>query len=546
MFIDAVGMPAEFEHLKTRLRIEQARCLFWGEQVGLAETLLDAPSRLLQLNSNLVLDVLQEVQTSFRSSCRVVAKYDSSLALLDRGSDACPKSMNSAFLQKTLAIWEKGGRTATKIEWSMIGRAGFERLVTRLIQYNDRMESMLDREALETVRSQQAQSNLMLLQVTNQVSQIHALIQALHLSSTVVSEDMGEALKQSLNGENHDLVSLAVFKSHHIKIELDFSGGEKLEIATSHIRYEGAPTYSGRQFAALHGREVWLEWRENVDEALSQEEYRHTVENRVQRLAAILAAPDRPKAFRSPRCLGYCRDQQSSMPRYALVYGWPPDINDREVDFMSLRELLTSQWPPSLNTKVKIAQTLAASLLYLHAVDWLHKDIQSDNILFAADDEGPLSLKEPLLSGFEYARPAIPDAITVGHQFTPQHDLYRHPDLLRINAGRSKRIHDIYSLGLVLAELALWKPIERIAGIEVRRSHLLLLQDRLLDEKRGVFVQIAERAGWVYADVVRACIEGTVRFGLAADEDDERPEVAARLSNAMYQTVVQRLQSIKV
>jgi len=55
-------MPLEYEFLRTRLRIEQSRFEILGDKIGLAEDLLEGPSRTLKLNRNLILDVLFEIQ----------------------------------------------------------------------------------------------------------------------------------------------------------------------------------------------------------------------------------------------------------------------------------------------------------------------------------------------------------------------------------------------------------------------------------------------------------------------------------------------------
>ena len=72
----------------------------------------------------------------------------------------------------------------------------------------------------------------------------------------------------------------------------------------------------------MNGKNVWLEWRENVDDALSEQAYRSAVEDRVTKLASLLAAPDKPKAFHSPHCVGfYHHEGESGGERaYALVY----------------------------------------------------------------------------------------------------------------------------------------------------------------------------------------------------------------------------------
>ena len=45
---------------------------------------------------------------------------------------------------------------------------------------------------------------------------------------------------------------------------------------------------------------------------------------------------------------------------------------------------------------------------YLHSVNWVHKGIQSDNILFLLTGDDALkdgALVSPMISGFEFSRP---------------------------------------------------------------------------------------------------------------------------------------------
>ena len=172
MFIDVKGMPKEYEHLRTRLRIEQSRCLHWGENIGLVEEMLDKPSKLLQLNHSLVLDILHQIQTSFRASLEISYKYDSvanprDVVVSETKHDSAngftigrksPKR-RPLILQKTLDLWEKSGRVASKVEWAMMKKGGFEKLITRLIQYNDGMEYSKLRSGIQTVMALSARGN---------------------------------------------------------------------------------------------------------------------------------------------------------------------------------------------------------------------------------------------------------------------------------------------------------------------------------------------------------------------------------------------------
>lgn len=563
MLIEMTTMPKELEYLRTRLRIEQSRCLLWGEKVGLVEELLEAPEKLLQLNHNLVLDVLHDMQTAFRASMATTSRFDQVVAAKSRGIASDRTEFQSqakpSFLQKTLAVWERGGRAAARVDFAMLKKNSLEKLVTRLVQYNNQIESFLDRKALGDLHVMQAQHNLTLLQIADKVDRIQDFIEAMNMARSDFLGNSDHAstfsrtitLNESADDIHESVISLAEFKMHHMRIEMDPSSCHALSIKPRDLLLDGMPQYVGRQSGRLHGRKVLVEWRESIEDALSHPAYRSTVEERVMKLAAILAARDKPGAFHSPHCVGYYYhelhqdDDKSGYAGYALVYAWPPNANGQDVELVSFREVIRGiQAPSTLNARLKIARMLAGSLLYIHAVGWVHKDVRSDNILFAADADGNVNMNEPVLSGFEFSRPALPEEVTTSHQFSKRHDLYRHPDLLRLDNTRSKKSHDIYSLGLVLAEIALWRPIEDIAEVKLRRAELKLVRERML--KSDVSIAIAGRAGWTYADLVQDCIEGGQALDISPGENEEDPDVGVRLSNALHQRVVQKLESIKI
>lgn len=519
------------------------------------EELLESPHKLLQLNHSLVLDILHEMQFEFRECLTITSKFKQVATKISPGiANEGTKLQNKqklTFLQKTLAVWERGGRVAARIDWAMLKRNSFQTLVIRLVQYNDKIESF-DRGALDDLRVMQAQHNLTLLQVMDKVDRVQELIEAMEVarSDSINNSELASSFRtltvnKPFDKTNKSVVSLAEFKMHHMRIEMNVSSSYALYIKSGDLVLDGVPKHIGRQTGSLRGQRVWLEWRETLDDAFFQNAYRSTVEKRVMKLSAILAAQDKPSVFHSPKCVGYHRSEKRNTPRYALVYEWPPNVDGDDAELVSLRELLAKmRAPPPLNTRIRIANILAGSLLYLHAVDWIHKDIQSDCLLFAANPDRTINLREPILSGFEFSRPALPEEVTTSHQFSERHDLYRHPDLLLLNDSRSKKSHDIYSLGLVLAEIALWKPIETIAGVEVRRRELMLVRERMLQS--SVSDTIAERVGWTYADLVQDCIEGGQALDILPEQNEEDLDVGVRLSNALHKKVVRKLESIKL
>jgi serine/threonine protein kinase len=206
----------------------------------------------------------------------------------------------------------------------------------------------------------------------------------------------------------------------------------------------------------------------------------------------------------------------------------------------------------SLNSRIALAHAVAESLMYLHSVSWIHKSIRSDNILFFPGSSGSsLDLENPILSGFGYARPDHPSAETEQVIQRLDEDMYRPPECQEFCYSRSKKSHDIYALGVVLVEIAYWKLIEAIMGIDLGEKGaskaVRVIQQRLLTGE-GCFLQsIGEHAGETYARVVQRCLTGGPEIGVRdviANEEDSI--VGTEMVKVFSEEIVGRLRSIKL
>ena len=137
-------MPSKYRHLKTRLRIEQTRLLTWAEKIGLVEELLEEPSRTLAMNRNLIVDILLEIQATFKSVVKVTTIYDQIVPQQELAANGSTRSQIS-ILRRTLDHLENPSKLIARLEWAMIKQEKFEELIVRLIGYNDKVESFLDR-----------------------------------------------------------------------------------------------------------------------------------------------------------------------------------------------------------------------------------------------------------------------------------------------------------------------------------------------------------------------------------------------------------------
>jgi hypothetical protein len=112
--------------------------------------------------------------------------------------------------------------------------------------------------------------------------------------------------------------------------------------------------------------------------------------------------------------------------------------------------------------------------------------------------------------GYEYARCDSPEDRTQKPPKNPEQDIYRHPGAQGNVSTSFKREFDIYSLGLVLMEIAKWKPLKHIVRDVLNIKKCLTedierLKGSLLDHKSSNFLpDVSFRAGSIYGSVVEA------------------------------------------
>jgi serine/threonine protein kinase len=153
-------------------------------------------------------------------------------------------------------------------------------------------------------------------------------------------------------------------------------------------------------------------------------------------------------------------------------YAWDPDHTQCVFIFeypahsgnimpQSLYDLICSTEPDfklELGQRFHLARTVASSIGALHCDGWLHKSIRAEAIKFFFDERiNKWHISEPYLTGFEMSRP---DSATTGFEATAldvEFDVYRHPQRYGLPDVRFNKTHDIYSLGVLLLEIGLWK-----------------------------------------------------------------------------------------
>lgn len=484
-----------------------------------------------------------------------------------------------------------------RLMWASFHKAGFEDLLQRFSTLNDNMTDILDARLQTEIHRTTQDTNRGVLQLHKDISSLQRLVQALDIKLSAPRHQVSILPQYASNISGLQLLSqLAKFKAFNesidsrntepwdeataLALELGRPDIEKantkiersrIVLVNSDIATETAVRCEAHYVRRDHTKQrVWVEWKEYEYERRGSPSPPLEIIDRVQNLAALLRHSPKPEAFRVPRCLGYFEDapppasshsgseseEDSPDPRIGFVFEKPSgdDVSPTALP-LSLFNLLSSP-KPRVTDRIRLAHAIATCLLYLHSVNWLHKGLRSHNVVFFPSASGSdggcgtakIDWSKPYLSGFDFARPARAGEMTEIPGHVPTYNLYRHPSTQVFGFGPResfRKTFDIYSLGIILVELAHWQTVDKVLGIDVNRtSSVAKIKDALLDDHR--IAEIGTNMGEIFEEATKRCISGGRELGLDETEDETDDAVAAKLSMAFYEDVVKKLGDVKV
>jgi serine/threonine protein kinase len=231
---------------------------------------------------------------------------------------------------------------------------------------------------------------------------------------------------------------------------------------------------------------------------------------RIGSLATLLNKVPASRLFRTLNCKGFFHAAERRA--FGLVYELPFSCEETP-DLVSLQEIIQSkkdlrQRPP-LEKLFELARELSVALLEFHKVGWIHKSLNSYNVVFVRTNAHQELLKDFRIIGFNYSRPNHPNEYTEGAwAHTEESRLYQHPDYLQSHC-RYRLEFEYYSFGILLLEIGLWKclpamlPKPEADSQTARKMSQRGLMEHLLE--RWVPL-LSPRMGTQYQMVVSICL----------------------------------------
>lgn len=165
---------------------------------------------------------------------------------------------------------------------------------------------------------------------------------------------------------------------------------------------------------------------------------------------------------------------------------------------------------PCLEDRFRLALNLATNLLHVHAKGLTHRNINSNNIVFA-NQSGPQesdskpwtegAIRKPYLLSWDHCA----ENTSISQQEILISKIYRHPDIERGQRSAYRPVHDVYSLGLVLLEVGLWMPLNKLWKTKYGRSDFKARLQSIYAKK------LTAKCGRGYTSAVEYCLSAVER-----------------------------------
>lgn len=549
---DSLHYAKDAERLVLNLEIERFRLHIWGENCGLVpaddkeKTVLHP--RLVPIGAVLGC-MLDEIRHLMQDADKLAKRY----GLCETDQDATKSQQIEALVQKMaasvqatttkrsgkrdLVISEAKTKTASptkRLRWAIQDVKKFNGLVVDLANHINKLNQLLTESQQAKLRQDQERISIVMVENIKDVSSLELLLAAAKSSK---SNDKDSSATQT-RIEN---------KSLSLEVNLPVIP-QPLPPPPAFSQYTLPADYQNKKrFIATKDNKPYLFEAKTFDPHISPE-IKKLLNARLQRLVMLLSKP-KTAGFYTPEAVGCIHDPSSScwwmvfrLRGSTTITTSSPMSTEAEKVPVSLHDLLTkSKLKPALEDRYRLASRLCSTLFELYSSSWLHKGVRSANVLFDSDQTATV-LDSLILCGFDFARQEseMSSVTTAASSKDVEAAMYRHPHY-QGTEQRYRIEYDMYSLGLVLVEIALWVPLSSFLLATTNPKNRVDSPDRRLLRSPAMDVfgeeqaktlrkhvfrrlesEFAFRVGTAYMEATRFCLEFGEREATEEEEGFER------------------------
>jgi len=540
VFSSAKNLGKDSERIVCKIKIEEMRFRVWGREWGIVEGKFEAHLSATAWEGlrDLAKDILTQLLSTILDCHKLQGKY----GLKEEAPGSVDKEAYTAW--KTAAeptspsfsskLKKEMGMAGLRAKWVIADKDKFDAFLQELGYYNDRLEKLFPPSRVATL--QRTWTNELLSTAQRDIEHLELLESA--ASGKYPGLNALAHLKQLRINLDAKEPSKKILSSSELKIpiwRLTGYSNEKADSRRVRAVYQ-RPLNAPKGTAASEDVPIlvdWIDW----DPEMTLDARLHLYQ-RVDNIARMLhSCSSRHPDLHTLDCLGYSEDTANN--RYGIIHIRPPYGGEAASASIPPYETLSTviedggKRTPNLDVRFKLTHTLSVALWSFHSLDWLHKSFSSSNILFfenpAMKSSEQHDLTSPYVVGFDSSRPDGLSEMTADPKFSDGQDLYRHPDSLGMWRQSYRKSFDIYSLGLILLEIGLWKSIRVI--YKPRYSHTIF-KEKII---QGLVPALGSKTGSIFRTVVERC--------LTYDEEQEKEQLSP---HEMMEWVVITLEGLKV
>ncbi len=533
---DAITFDDDTEDLAIRLETVKAHLGIWAANSGLTNGKLvpallpleELLERTLRRIRDLIIEVEQQGKKygivtkepgesgSKRMTAAVIQMRRSLHSII---TSSRSETNLGNLVEREVSSYSKAERNETSVSrrvyWAIHDKKKFEEFIDMLEMHVRGLQNF----TIDTDRKKiQQQGTRLALEIIHGLSQPEALSQLRHVSGW--DDEFSQI----------DVNSLAQWKSIVLQrtppLGMSSSKAEDWSLAGSSGENRSRIRFLKK--GCIDPEVTYLFEKKEYDMNIS-DDLKDLLRERIRKLVSLLGGSGAQRKLHTLQAVGYLDDPDYHC--WWIVFQFPQSPMDSfelpSSEPLSLHNLFSSPLKPALEARYRLAKRLVDTFSRLYGSDWMHKGINSKNIIFPqvyseASFSGFGSTQMALVQGFNYSR-QLTQAQTIdrGKVLNDlESALYRHPSYQGEAASGYQIHYDIYSLGLVLLEIALWGPlIDFLAAKsrpgkeppialspDMRRFH----EAEAIELKRRVMIRVvhelAYRVGTKYKEIVQWCL----------------------------------------